>query len=177
MLQVKIKNIASGQYTHGSKFETLELAQAWVSSLSNHPAFPWGKPEHQEESQPAVYLESGELISEAVYITVPSEFEVEIVDITAEVEAEATKQAKIAAGKAAREVCQQVLDLVAGYNLDRELTIEQITQMQNTFANAEASLRAGRPTYAKQFIAAIQADEVLVTQEMKDQCLELLQGY
>ena len=91
--------------------------------------------------------------------------------------AEANKQAKILAGKVAREICEQVLDLVAGYNLDRQLTLQQITQMQSTFANAEAALRAGRPTYAKAFISAIVVDEVLVTQEMKDMCLELLANY
>lgn len=173
MFKINILNVTSGLKTHGARFETLELAQEWINKFTNHPAFPWGKPEHQIE----ILDENGQSFDPPQYQTVPSEFEVEIIDITAEVEAEATKQAKIAAGKAAREACQRVLDLVAGYNLDRELTIEQITQMQSTFANAEASLRAGRPTYAKQFIAAIQADEVLVTQEMKDLCLELLEGY
>lgn len=80
-------------------------------------------------------------------------------------------------GRKAREACEKVLDLVAGFNLDRDLTVEQITQMQSTFANAEAALRAGRPTYAKTYISAITADDVLVTQEMKDLCLELLAGY
>lgn len=87
------------------------------------------------------------------------------------------KKEKIQKGKEAREVCERVLDLVAGYNLDRALTMEQITQMQTTFADAEKALRAGRPTQAKQAITAIVVDEVLVTQEMKGLCLELLAKY
>lgn len=59
MIQVKIKNISSQIYTHGAEFETVNEAQAWVDSLSNHPAKPWGE---------------------------LSEFEVEIVDISEELE-------------------------------------------------------------------------------------------
>lgn len=105
------------------------------------------------------------------------EYTVEIEDITEQVQAQADLNEKVIKGQIARETCQKVLDLVAGYNLDRELTIQQITQMQTTFANSEAALRAGRPTFAKAFISAIQADGVLVTQDMKDLCLQLLEGY
>lgn len=90
---------------------------------------------------------------------------------------EALKSEKIAAGRAAREACEAVLDLVSGFNQDRQLTWEQVTQMQQTFSNAEAALRAGRPGYAKSFISAIEVDGTLVTQEMKDLCLELLENY
>lgn len=137
--------------------------------------------EEGNEISPAVYEDQQVLISDAVWgvqtIQVPAEFEVIEEDITGQLAVEALKAQKVELGKAARQVCQKVLDLVSGYNLDRELTIEQITQMQQTFANAEAALRAGRPTFAKSFISAIEADGVLVTQEMKDLCLQLLEGY
>lgn len=173
MFNVKIKNVASEVYTHGAQFETLELANEWVSKYSSHPAFPWGRPERQEE----ILGQDGLSQDPPQFETIPSEFEVEIIDITEETLLEIQKQAKIAAGKAAREVCQTVLDLVSGYNLDRELTLEQITEMQTLFANAESALRAGRPTYAKYFISQISVDGVLVTQEMKDLCLDLLGDY
>lgn len=101
----------------------------------------------------------------------------QISDISAEVAAEAARQAKIEAGAKAREICQKVLDYVAGANLDRELTIEQITEMQTIFKSAEGALRAGRPTYAKAFISAIEPDDVLVPAEIKNTCLELLKDY
>lgn len=91
--------------------------------------------------------------------------------------AEATRQARIAAGAAARQACQNVLDLIAGFNLEQELTLEQISLMQQNFELAERALRAGRPSLAKGAIQLITPDDVIVTQEMKDEALALLAGY
>lgn len=88
--------------------------------------------------------------------------------------AEALKQARIASGAADREKCQKALDLIAGYNRERTLTIEQITQLQQTFAQAESLLRASRPDFAKIVITAIVPDGILVTEEMKQDVLSLL---
>jgi hypothetical protein len=52
--------------------------------------------------------------------------------------------------------------------------MEQITQMQSTFANAEAALRANRPDFAKTFINAVTPDGTLITQQMKDDVLSVL---
>ena len=188
--------------THGPNlFETIEQLEQWFSFHKNQKTF--GENEHSYEQLvselvPAVY-EERELFDEnghsfdpkqfetvlvspeipAVYETihVPAEYTYEIKDITAELEAEAAKQAKIEAGKKAREVCQLVLDFIAGSNLVKNLTIEQITEMQTTFANAESALRAGRPTFAKSFISAIAPDGVILTEEEKAECLRLLAGY
>lgn len=94
-------------------------------------------------------------------------------------DAQASKSSvdKIAKGRAAREVCNQVLDFIAGENLERQLSIEEITVLQQTFGNAEAALRAGRPTLAKQLISAITPDGELVTQATKDTALSLLASY
>jgi flagellar biosynthesis/type III secretory pathway protein FliH len=89
---------------------------------------------------------------------------------------ELEKQAKIAQGRADRAKCETALDLVAGYNRDRLLSMEQITQMQQMFAQAEALLRANRPDFAAQVISAIEPDGLLITQEMKDDVLSILQG-
>lgn len=97
--------------------------------------------------------------------------------VAAEQQAKADQAAKIQAGRKAREVCQSVLDLIAGHNLDRELTLEQITQMQQAFGLAEQALRAGRPTLAKNAINALQPDGVLITAAMKQEALDLLSEY
>lgn len=81
---------------------------------------------------------------------------------------------KIAKGHKARAVCEQVLDLISGYNLERNLTIEQITQMQQVFSNIEFALRSGRPTMAKGLIQSMSVDGTIVTQDMKDSSLKLL---
>lgn len=88
-----------------------------------------------------------------------------------------SNSSRIDSGKKARECCEKVLDLIAGYNLERSLTIQEITVLQSTFGNAEAALRAGRPTMAKQFISTISPDEVLVTSEMKSEALKILENY
>jgi len=88
-----------------------------------------------------------------------------------------TKQQRIEKGRKARLTCENVMDLISGFNLDRELTIEQITTLQQTFANIESALKSGRPTFAKQMITALEPDGELVTQEMKDEALSLLSEY
>lgn len=175
MIEVKVKNVASGLYTHGSKFETVEEANDWIEKYKIHPAAPWGKPQHDRVAVPAVYDEvTGELVTPAVMETVPSEFIVEIEDITEAHARQLLIEEKRSRGRADRLKCEAVLDVIAGFNRDRSLTMEQITEMQTLFANPEKALRSSRPDMAHALISAINADGVLVTQEMKDICLELL---
>ena len=102
---------------------------------------------------------------------------VEWIDITEEVNKQKAIEAKIALGQKARLTCDKVLDLISGYNLDRELSVEQITSMQSSFAPIELALRSGRPSLAKYHISNVSVDGVLVSQEMKDLALELLADY
>lgn len=191
---IKVKVTKNGTLTHGGQFESLELAQSWINEQEQKKS--WGIPAHTEQvlvspestELQELFDENGnpfdpalfeEVVVPAVYETihVPAEYSVEIEDISAQVEAEAAKVSKILAGQKAREACQKVLDYVAGENLDKELTIQQISELQATFSQAEAALRAGRPTFAKMFISAIEADGVLVSEEMKSTCLELLADF
>lgn len=91
--------------------------------------------------------------------------------------ARALLEAKAAKGKADREICLKVLDLIAGFNLDRDLTIEDITALQTLLGQPEAVLRAGRPGLAAILIDAVVPDNNLVTQEMKDASIMLLQEH
>lgn len=148
MLKVEIKNKQSQIVTNIAQFATQQEVNAWVAKCEADKAFgPEGS------------------------------YDIEVLDISLELQAEQEKQAKILAGQQAREVCQKVLDYVAGANLDKALSIEQITQMQQTYANAEAALRAARPTLAKQLIQAISVDGVLVTSVEKQACLDFLAQY
>lgn len=179
MIKVKITNVASGLVTHEPTYASLELAQ---SEIARHTAeHNWGIPEHTitVEDVPAVLDETGAVITPAITHEeiVPSEFAVQIIDLTAELQAEAERQAKIEAGKKAREVCQKVLDYVSGENLGKELTLEQITDMQVIFSDIEKALRSARPTLAKNLIAGIEPDGVLVSEELKITCLLLLKDY
>lgn len=91
--------------------------------------------------------------------------------VTAELAAETEREELIRRGKQAREFSTLILDLVAGFNIDRQLTAEQITTMQTTFAPIMGLLQAGRPTSAKPLIEAITPDGTIVTQNMKDAIL------
>jgi hypothetical protein len=86
------------------------------------------------------------------------------------------KQDKIESGRRDRQKCETALDYIAGYNREQSFTIEQITQMQQTFSQAESLLRANRPDFASQVISAIVVDGVIVTEELKQNVLEILQN-
>lgn len=86
------------------------------------------------------------------------------------------KELRIIAGKKAREACQSVLDLVAGFNLEGNLTSEQIDSMVTAMAAPLQALQLNRPTMAKGLIQAVVPSEA-VTQEMIDECLLLLADY
>ena len=80
-------------------------------------------------------------------------------------------------GKKFRSCCESVLDYIAGMNSDRELTTEQIDEMEVTFGGIAQLLRANRPQSAKVLIEQIVVDDVLVTEEMKQDILEEFAEY
>jgi hypothetical protein len=88
MIQVKIKNNQSQEYTHSGRFASLELAQAWVDNISSKSPCPWGNPQHEEE----VKDEFGNSFDPKQFQTVPSEFSVEIEDITSEIQQKQTNE-------------------------------------------------------------------------------------
>jgi hypothetical protein len=87
------------------------------------------------------------------------------------------KMQKLEAGKKAREACVRCLDIIAGHNLEQELTAQQITEMQTTFAPIQSALMTSRPTTAKALIQNLVPDNILVSQELKDLVLAELTDY
>lgn len=182
MFHVKIKNISSQTYTHGQKFSTLDEANEWVFQVENKQNNPWGKLERtipSSEATPEEMAVALEIIPEVVdespeMVRLPKTYEIEIVDITEQYQKEQRIKELEAIGEADRKKCEKVLKVIGGFNRERVLTFEQITEMQSIFANTEKALNSGRPDFALALISAITVDGVLVTQEMKDICLELL---
>lgn len=107
----------------------------------------------------------------------PEGYIAEWVDLTEEWNKKLAIEAKIAIGKKAKDACENVLDLISGYNLNRQLTVEQISVMQTNFSSIEKALQSGRPSLAKAYISQVIADGVLVTEEMKEMALLLLADY
>lgn len=66
-----------------------KVLSEWKSDFADHTHYEenWGKPEHQRELTPRIHNEDG-TITEATYEAVPSEYVIEEIDCTAEVEAE-----------------------------------------------------------------------------------------
>lgn len=162
---------------HGQPWLTKNTSEEVDSYIQwCHDTEHWGKP-YFVEIIPAVFDEEGTEITPEQTIPHEAEYSITVEDITEEIRIEADKQEKIVSGKKAREACQAVLDYIAGANLDKNLSIEQITQMQQTYANAETALRAGRPTLAKQLISSIDPDGIIVTSQEKTNCIILLEEY
>ena len=85
---------------------------------------------------------------------------------------QSARKVKKERGLAAKVACEEVLHLIAGYNMDRSLTKEQIDQLETDFADVKAKLEAGRPWTARYLVEGMTPDEVLVTTAMKNDILE-----
>ena len=119
MFKLKIKNKKSKQQTHGGEFSTVEEYQEWINSCEAVEA--WGKPETTEtilvsEAIPEVRDDEGNIVQEAVeavYETVitPAEYEIEVEDITQEIEAEKTKQEQKKLLKESRKAERKSVDV------------------------------------------------------------------
>lgn len=174
MKKVIIKN-RQEEVLQTTYIDTQEKIDDFMEVLSKGEA--WGKPEHQILISPPELNEAGEVIVEAIYETIPSAYLVEIEDVTEEFGKAQIRNERIARGHKARQVCEACLDLIAGINLERSLTGEQISQMQNSFGQIQMALLTSRPSAAKAAITALQPDGVLITEEMKESVLELLVEY
>ena len=86
-------------------------------------------------------------------------------------EAEAQRAAKKGGGKVVRTICEEILDLIAGNNLEKSLTIEQIDQMEVDYAEIFQALKNFRPDKAKALLLTLTPDGTLFTSEDKDEYL------
>lgn len=194
MYKVLLLNLKNGHnFAQGALFDSQEDAQVWVDSvidkeegLMSERIVDIGADYEQDdileviETQEDTFDEEGNFLGSSLVQTgvrLKQQYSVEFVDASAEVALETLKSQRLFAGKLARETCNLVLDYIAGYNLEQNLSSEQITQMQTTFAGIHSALMASRPSLAKGLIAEVVVDGVIVTQALKDQCLEILSAY
>jgi hypothetical protein len=91
---IKISIIKNAQVTNQASFPTMEEAQAWLAHHEGMKSF--GQPkqvvQQQVELSPAVLAEDGSVLQEAVTemqeVELPGDYEVEILDISAQLEQE-----------------------------------------------------------------------------------------
>jgi hypothetical protein len=81
------------------------------------------------------------------------------------------RESRRAQGKAAREICLEVLDIIGGHNIENGTTGAALDSMTTTYADLLAALQNNRPMKAKSLILAVVPDGTLVTQAMKDDVL------
>lgn len=89
---------------------------------------------------------------------------------------EVKRQATIKKGKKSRECCNEILEFVTGYNIERKLDDAGVEGMQERFLEIFSLLLSGRPYSALQLINVCIVDEI-ATQELKDGCIEIFKTY
>ncbi len=87
------------------------------------------------------------------------------------------KESRKDIGRKIRACCDEVLDVVVGHNVERDLTSEQKNMMAATFAPIMQALMGLRPALAKQAISAAEPDGILVTGNMKNEILDVFTKY
>jgi len=87
------------------------------------------------------------------------------------------RENKKVAGRTVRHICQSILDLIAGINLEKGLTTAQIDQMEVDHADILKALQNNRPDKAKPLIEAVVPDGTLITQADIDEMLEIYTEY
>lgn len=189
MIKINIKK--QNIITNSATFSTQEEVDAWLASCEAKESF--GKPEHTIELTPRSVIYHEEIPAvieneveispaipawietiEATYETIPSEYSVEIVDITEETNEKIRLETQIAKGNRSKMVCDRALDLIRGYN--SQLSDVQILTMMESFRTLNELLINGWSTKATDYVFNIVPDEVLITTQMKNDVLSVLGG-
>ena len=77
-------------------------------------------------------------------------------------------------GRIAVKACEACLELIAGFNITRNLTAEQKDTMATTYAPLLEALNQKRPGKFKSLVEGLTPDGTLVTDQMKTELLEEL---
>lgn len=88
-----------------------------------------------------------------------------------------TKENRRKLGAQARAITDELLDTIAGFNIENNLTSEQIDQLQTDHGSMLNALQAMRPALFKTMLLTVTPDGVLVTQDMKDELLDILSNH
>ena len=137
MIQASIKK--QDQITNQASFPTMEEAQAWLSKHEGMKTF--GEPaqtiQQQVEISPAVIAEDGSVLQEAVTemqeVHIPGSYQVEILDITSQLEQEAINAQSMALlaecdWKRQRHISQKALGIATSLSDEEYLTMEAACQ-------------------------------------------------
>lgn len=133
---------------------------------------------HPNKSNPAIFLR--DLLNQEDHASIESTMaalESKDIELKSISDADNILNVKKNNGKFVRKICGEMLDLIAGNNLEKNLTIEQIDQMEITYTDVFKSLQNFRPDKVKTLIVALTPDGVLVTDADKTEYLAELAKY
>jgi hypothetical protein len=109
---------------------------------------------------------------------IPKKYEVIIEDVTLIYEKNKRIEEIAASGLKAAMACEKAFNLISGYNQKNNLSVQQIQQMAHSFGSILQALAVMKmPATAKVMISAVDVDGVLVTQDLKDDLLEILKEF
>jgi len=181
MFEVIIKNLL-GIKTHGQSFLTRFLAEAWVSDCTEKRFF--GKPEGwyseseliQEEIATATdILPIDEEHFERRFL-IPSQFSVEIVDITQEYNKQLYIQKKDENAIFGQRLVRELQFLNSKRYAEGELNINDLLLAKSKLATIQGHLIDGDPELAKYYIENYTLDKI-ITLEVKNLFLGKINTY
>lgn len=182
MKKISVTNLKTGKEYAGyeASFNSYEDLISWKDARIADNT--WGKPEREIIEFSESYDEAdvistrSEEVGEGVinYVTLRAEYDIIEEDITDIWNYEQSFLAAIANGERAEKACRQVKQYVTGYNMSRAMTAEQISSFIETFGTIQLALDNNRPNTTRTLIEAVVVDGTIVTQELKDNCLECL---
>jgi len=149
-------------------WELVQIDEVGIEGLID--AYLADKVELRDFEYDNLHINSGQIFNWD-FKQIPQPTQTQLVALIPQVNAKRSKESKIELGKKARAVCTNCLDLIAGHNLELNLSAEQITQMQTTFANIQSALMTNRPSTAKFLISNLTPDGVIITEAFKAEVL------
>ena len=181
MFEVIVKNLL-GIQRNGCTFVARFLAEAWVSECSEKRF--WGKPEGwyseseltQEEIATATdILPIDEEHRERRFL-IPSQFSVEIVDITKEHNKQLYKQKKNNDAFFGQDLVRELQFVNSKRYAEGELNINDLLLAKSKLSTIQGHLIDGDPELARYYIQNYTVDKI-ITQEIKDLFLGKINTY
>lgn len=166
MSMIKVDVANNNGKTYSAKFETELLADAWI--LEQVKKESWGS--NKEVEQPNSYFskcvfavdEYEEDCTTKYYG--PDNYSIVKTDISSQIAEQKAREERIELGRLNQLKCNNALMAIAGYNIQSNKTVEEITALSVQFAVPFQSLKDGRPDKAKAEIEAITDEDA---QELK----------
>lgn len=151
-------------------FKTLQEGDSWRDSQIAINS--WGKPDRwTQELEGDHYTDTrtstfGDIVVQEYFY--PCEYTITVEDVTSQIEQEQKEAKRKADGEKARLCCTEILDYIAGYNIEQNFSAAQILQLAQDNAQLFNMLNMKMVTTAKSLLSSVVVDGVMIKQELVD---------